>query len=302
MRLKITPSLCRISVKKISSHLQQIMLYLLLVVLVSFLCPGLCAAQTPASVNSTWHDPVTGMEFVRVPGGCFLMGSDRGKSDEKPIHKVRVGSFWMGKYEVTNAEFRQFRADHDSESYADHSLNDAEQPVVYVSWEDAVAFAKWLSVQSGKTFRLPTEAEWEYACRSGTTTVRYWGGASNQACRYANVADKTAQSEWSGLTVHDCSDGFKVASPVGGFQANSFGLYDMHGNVREWCADRYGNNYYSNSSLQNPSGPDSGSNRVYRGGGWYDSPGWIRSASRGRFGPGKRELDLGFRLVSPGRR
>ncbi|MBW2050537.1 MAG: formylglycine-generating enzyme family protein, partial [Deltaproteobacteria bacterium] len=128
-------------------------------------------AGVPAAPGTgTWTDPVTGMEFVWVEGGCFEMGSTSGDSDEKPVHQVCLDGFWMGKYEVTNRQFRLFRPGHDSRDYKGHSLNGENQPAVYVSWEDAKAFAQWLTRKNGEryTFRLPTEAQWEYACRGGT--------------------------------------------------------------------------------------------------------------------------------------
>ncbi len=268
---------------------------------------GAVAAASAKTPGSTFTEPVTGMEFVWVPAGCFQMGSPSSESgrddDEGPVHRVCVDGFWIGKYEVTNAEYRKFKSGYDSGSFKGNSLNGAKQPVVNVSWNDAVAFAKWLSRKAGRKFRLPTEAEWEYACRAGTTTARFWGDGEVSACSFANVNDRTSKKKnnfsWPSF---DCDDGYAVTAPVGSFRANAFGLYDMLGNVWEWCSDWYGENYYDNSPTQNPQGSGSGSNRVFRGGSWFISPRRVRSASRGRCGPGFRYNRLGFRLVASGRR
>ncbi len=141
--------------------------------------------------GATWTEPVTGMAFVWVPGGCYQMGSNKGDSYEKPVHQVCLDGFWMGKYEVTNRQFRMFRPGHDSKDYKGVDLNGDNQPAVYVSWNDAKAFIAWLNKKGGKTYSLPTEAQWEYACRAGTVTMRYWGDSERDACVYANVHDET---------------------------------------------------------------------------------------------------------------
>ena len=251
----------------------------------------------PGTGRQEWKDPVTGMEFVWVPKGCYMMGSNDGDFGEKPHHKVCLDGFWMGKYEVTNGEYRQYKRSHDSKSCKGVSLNGDRQPAVYVSWEDAQGFIKWLNQKTGHTFALPTEAQWEYACRAGTTTERFWGEGPDQACKYASVADKTAKQKWTGWTVHNCDDGFSATAPVGSFQPNNFGLYDMLGNVWEWCEDIYANDAYKNHSLNNPIYAQSGSGRVNRGGSWDDSPASVRCANRSRSTPGNRIFYLGFRLL-----
>ncbi len=282
----------------------------------SFLWLCLMLVAVPALLaEHAFSDRVTGMEFVWVSGGSFQMGQTESEkedlikgmgrdkyekycAEELPRHRVCVDGFWMGKYEVTNAQYRHFKSIHDSKSYKGHSLNGDKQPVVEVSWEDAVAYAEWLSAGSSGKFRLPTEAEWEYACRAGTATVCFWGDDASSACRYANVGDKTAQKEWSTWIVHDCEDGFKVTAPVGSFQPNSFGLYDMLGNVWEWCSDWFGSNYYNESPEQNPRGFSSGTYRIARGSCWDNPPRYVRSASRNMRRPGNLGYHLGFRLVA----
>ena len=169
-----------------------------------------------------------------------------------------------------------------------------------VNWHEAQGFAEWLSYESPdlSLYRLPTEAEWEYACRAGTKTIYFWGNASEEACKYANVGDKTARTMWHDWSVHNCNDGYAVSSPVGSFQPNGFGLYDILGNVWEWCEDRYAKNAYQIHTRRNPlyDGP-TGSRRVTRGGSWSSKPGSARSAYRYFLLPETRDSNLGFRLV-----
>jgi formylglycine-generating enzyme required for sulfatase activity len=254
--------------------------------------------------GKTWKDPVTGMEFVWVPGGCFKMGSpsseDGRGSDEGPVHEVCVHGFWMGKYEVTNQEFRKFRSSHSSKDYKGNSLNGDNQPAVYVSWDDAKSFVDWLSSQNNNRFkfRLPTEAEWEYACRAGTQTARFWGDSPAAACQYANVHDNKSKRvnkfKWEH---HNCDDGYAVTAPAGSFRPNGFGLYDMLGNIWEWCEDIYAKDAYSKHEKNNPIYANGGSSRVLRGGSWGNDPRRVRCADRSWDNPGVRDGFLGFRLL-----
>jgi formylglycine-generating enzyme required for sulfatase activity len=251
-----------------------------------------------------WRESVTGIEFVWVHGGCFEMGSplsEKGRfSDEGPVHEVCVDGFWMGKHEVTNGQYRRFIAQHDSASYQGHSLNGDDQPAVHMTWEEAKAFADWLTKQyRGKNiFRLPREAEWEFACRAGTKTSRYWGDDPDQACTYENTADQTAKRQWAHFFIHHCEDGSSVSAPIGKFSANPFGLYDMLGNVLEWCEDVYSKDAYHKHQQKNPSHSEEGLFRVSRGGSWYYEPGHERCAYRhSDFRANDRAKDQGFRLV-----
>ena len=145
--------------------------------------------------------------------------------------------------------------------------------MVNVSWNDAVAFCKWLSRKEGKTYRLPTEAEWEYACRAGTTTRYYSGDDPETLAKVGNVADAAVKAkfpDWK-FTIK-ANDGYVFTAPVGKFKPNAFGLYDMHGNAWQWCADWYGPEYYAKSLADDPTGPASGNGRVLRGGSWYYRP------------------------------
>lgn len=195
-----------------------------------------------------------GAEMVLIPAGEFQMGSVDGFDDEKPVHTVYVDAFYMDVYEVTNALYKKFvdATGHSAPECRDNSTYNApEQPVVGVSWHDAIAYAEW----SGK--RLPTEAEWEKAARGGLKAKKYpWGDKLTHGD--ANYSGTGGKDRWDGT------------SPVGSFSANGYGLYDMAGNVYEWCADWYDSGYYSASPERNPTGPSSGTGRVLRGGSWDD--------------------------------
>ena len=169
--------------------------------------------------------------------------------------------------------------------------------MVNVSWNDAKAFCEWLSKKEKKTYRLPTEAEWEYACRAGTTTRYSSGDDPETLAKVGNVADATAKAKFPDWTwTIKASDGYVYTSPVGSFQPNAFGLYDMHGNAWQWCADWCGRDSYAKSPVDDPSGPTTGSLRVLRGGCWNYNAGFCRSADRNGITPGNRLYDLGFRV------
>ncbi len=170
--------------------------------------------------------------------------------------------------------------------------------MVNVSWNDAVAFCKWLSGKEAKTYRLPTEAEWEYACRAGTTTRYSSGDDPKTLAKVGNVADASFKAQFpdGGYTIK-AHDGFVFTAPVGSFQPNAFGLYDMHGNAWQWCADKYGEKYQAAPSADDPSGPNSGDLRVLRGGSWVDGPIYTRSAKRSGITPGSRFDGTGFRVA-----
>ena len=264
-------------------------------VLILFLFVYPAAARAEASAT----EASAGMEFVSVKGGCFEMGDSVGDGDtnERPVHQVCVSDFAIGKYEVTNGQFKKFKPHHDSGANEGSSLDGDKQPVVNVSWEDAVAFAKWLSEKTGQTYRLPTEAEWEYAARAGTITSRFWGNNLDEACKYANVADLTAKKLRPQWTTFFCNDGYVVSAPVGTFMPNGYGLYDMLGNVWEWCEDVYNSEAYTKLPKDSPVYEGSGEYRVMRGCGWSNGPLGIRSSHRVGLSPDFGHHALGFRLV-----
>ena len=228
--------------------------------------------------NPTFTDPITGMIFVYVPAGKFMMGDifRDGHEDEDPVHEVVLDGFYIGKYPVTQGEWEAVMGDTPSYKGDDY-------PVENVSWDDVQGFIKALISENndGYRFRLPTEAEWEYAARSGGKREKYAGSDDVDA-----VAWYDGNSE---NTTH----------PVGKKLPNGLGIYDMSGNVFEWCQDWYGD--YPFGSVTNPTGLSSGSDRVLRGGGWNSIARNCRSAFRLRGEPGNRYNDLGFRLAfSPG--
>ncbi len=213
-------------------------------------------------------------EMVFVDGGTFMMGSNSGEDDEKPVHEVTLSSYYIGKYEVTQAQWRAVMGNNPS-----YFQNCDDCPVEQVSWNDIQGYIQKLNAQTGKQYRLPTEAEWEYAARGGNKSRNYTFSGSDDINSVA----------W-----YDGNSGDKTHK-VGGKQYNELGIYDMSGNVWEWCADWYGN--YSSARATNPKGPSSGESRLLRGGSWYGNALFCRYAFRFRSNPDGRSLNRGFRLV-----
>lgn len=223
-----------------------------------------------------------GMELIRIPSGEFRMGQNQaGDWDEAPEHQVKISrDFFMAATEVTNAQYEEFRPEHNTYRGKLGISSGDDEAVVQVSYEDAQAFCKWLSEKEGRLYRLPTEAEWEYACRAGTTTPFYTG--------YDLPASfhKNQQEVWTYS---------KVDLRVKKTLPNAFGLFDMHGNVEEWCSDWYGS--YPDDPEKNPAGPDAGIFRVSRGGSHHTPITYLRSANRSGTLPGDRSAVIGFRVV-----
>ena len=224
------------------------------------------------------RDGTLGPEMVFIRGGTFTMGSpesETGRRADERQHQVSVGDVWMGRYAVTFDEYDRFA----SATGRDSGWGWGRHPVRDVSWHDATAYAEWLSGQTGKRYRLPMEAEWEYAARAGTTTARYWGEAIGR--NQANCDG--CGSQWDN----------KQTAPVGSFAPNAWGLYDMLGNVWEWTCSVFDANYGGAEQRCDASGPS----RSLRGGSWDDRPDWVRSAARGRGPPRLRHDGLGLRLA-----
>ncbi len=253
-----------------------------------------------------------GMKFRRIPAGSFMMGAVPGDSDadedEKPCHRVEITKeFWMSETEVTVGQYKQFcramgRSMPPVPEIKGEQLNPSwsweDHPITMVTWDDAVAYCRWVGG------RLPTEAEWEYAARGGEDGWLYvWGNDKTpivDGISQANIADQSAKQEYSDWTVSGSyDDGYKWTSPVGSFAPNGFGLFDMAGNVWDWCADWYGRDYYNNSPGRDPQGPSLGEYRVLRGASWVDSdPRAVRLSNRNRrYTPVSRDYCNGFRVV-----
>jgi formylglycine-generating enzyme required for sulfatase activity len=225
------------------------------------------------------------LELVRIPAGTFIMGSPSYESmrgNDEIQHAVTISRpFYMGIYEVTQAQWQAVMGNNPG------FFRGGDHPVEQVSWDDALEFCRKLSAQTGRKVRLPTEAEWEYACRAGTTTAFNTGGTiSAEQANYDG--DYTYGGGRKGVYR-------KKTTPVGIFPANAWGLYDMHGNVWEWCSDWYGK--YDRTAPEDPQGISSETYRVIRGGSWHNNPGYFRSAFRYRSDPGNRSYDLGFRVA-----
>ncbi|MDD3858958.1 MAG: SUMF1/EgtB/PvdO family nonheme iron enzyme [Bacteroidales bacterium] len=255
------------------------------------------------SETKDFTETVSGVniEMVAIKGGTFTMGSPASEADrgsDETQHQVTVSDFYMGKYEVTFEQYDAFCTATGREKPRDSSWGRGKRPVINVSWDDATAYCEWLSKQTGKTYRLPTEAEWEYACRGGASTTSSTSVASASAPFNTGNCLSATQANYNGNYPYgNCSKGEyrQKTMPVGSFSANAFGLYDMHGNVWEWCSDWYGD--YSTSAQTNPKGSAQGSSRVDRGGSWYSSAQYCRSAYRNSYRPGNSDYNLGFRLV-----
>ena len=273
-------------------------------------------APKPGQPLKSKINPKDGAEMVWIPGGEFIMGSDLKQlkqilrrykwprfmrklaKHEAPAHRVRVSGFWMYRYEVTHAQYKRFREKTLGRKLfptpRDKSPN---HPRHVVSWLTAFEYCKWAGV------RLPTEAEWEYAARGGNTgvagnarTLFVWGdGLSKADGVFGNVADESARREYGwkkNWIVAGYDDGYPGIAPVGSFQPNAFGLYDMEGNVSELCADWYAADYYERSPVQDPKGPATGTKRVVRGGAFNASPGNLRVSVRRGVEP-DLEVDVG---------
>ncbi len=237
------------------------------------------------------------LEMVEIPGGTFLMGSPESEAgsydDERPQHTVTVSPFYMGKYQVTQRQWRAVaslpKVSRDLESDPSHFKGD-DLPVERVSWEEAVEFCERLSKATEKKYRLPTEAEWEYACRAGTTTPFAFGETIT-----AEIVNYDGNYPYASALKGEYRQQTVAVGSLG--LANGFGLYDMHGNVWEWCGDWYSGNYYRESTRDDPTGSSTGSYRVMRGGSWRDDAQDCRSAGRFWYSPTLRTILLGFRLM-----
>ena len=260
-------------------------------------------APAPRAPGSSFRDKLSaggqGPEMVVIPSGRFRMGdlSGEGSDNEQPVHEVVIARpFALSKYEITFEDYDKFTYPNKVD---DQSWGRGRRPVLNVSWDDANEYAAWLSAQTGKRYRLPTEAEWEYAARAGSTTKYHFGNDESQLCRYANHLDISVPDEHLILNRNEtCSDGVgERTAVVGSYQPNNFGLYDMYGNVIEWVQDCWNVGYVGAPTDGSAWTSGECSRRVLRGGSWNDGPRNLRSADRIWDPRSTRTNFLGFRLA-----
>ena len=283
-----------------------------------------------AGARQSFRDCEDCPEMVMIPAGQFHMGSageEAGRSDDEgPLHEVAIRKFALGKYEVTVGEFRKFVQATGYKTDAEKNTGNVpgcfnpvktkvkigwipkrywdspgftqgeRHPAVCLSWNDASAYVTWLEKETGKSYRLPSEAEWEYAARAGTDTARYWGDDPNQACLYANVADHSEQQGIKFGEAHKCNDGYFFTAPVGSYQPNAFGLQDMLGSALEWVADGY-HDSYGGAPTDGSVWAGADGIRVLRGGSWNNDPRSVRAAIRTKYEASNRCYGSGFRLA-----
>ena len=274
-------------------------------ILASFVALAVVAAADESIVKNS-----IGMTFVRMQAGQCEIGSPAGeagrRSDEPRRRVTLTRDFLIGRHEVTRGQFRNFvdatgyrtdcerdgqggwGYDKDAEALAGPDpkftwrftgfMQTDEHPVVNVSWNDAVAFCEWLSKHEGKSYRLPSEAEWEYACRAGTSTPFFFGSDAEQLAQYANTTDAGLKKKFADRNAIAADDGHVFTAPIGTYKANPWGLFDMSGNVWEWTADWY-EKAPPVEPQTDPSGPKMGTERVIKGGDWFHDSAFARSAS-----------------------
>ncbi|MEW6312540.1 MAG: formylglycine-generating enzyme family protein [Pseudomonadota bacterium] len=279
----------------------------------------------PATVHkagTVFADCAQCPEMVAIPAGSFVMGSSptevTRKKNESPSHRVTImHTFALGKFEVTRGQYAAFieASGYQPEAgcwamengqYTDSPVRgwrnpsfaqEDNHPAACVSWNDAQSYAAWLSKKTGAKYRLPTEAEWEYAARAGTTTARYWGETSEQACDYANLMDAAGKQEVPNVKWgENCTDGYAYTAPVGSHKPNPFGLHDMLGNVWEWTEDSY-HDSYDGAPADGSAWVQGGKDRVIRGGSWLNRASHVRAAERNADEPTDHDNFTGFRVV-----
>jgi sulfatase modifying factor 1 len=279
----------------------------------------------PAKPAAIWVNGLK-MKFIRIPAGEFAAGSpvsEKERSPNETQHLVRITRpFWLGATHVTVRQFATFvnesgyRTLAETQGWAYGSWNEREKkwnqlaggswnnpgfpqgvdhPVVCVNWRDATAFCDWLSAKEGGTYRLPTEAEWEYACRAGKSTAYPWGNNADGGKGWANCSDQTASGLFTLFPAFNWSDEYTYTSPVAAFRPNAWGLYDMIGNALQWCGDWFAE--YPSGPVENPQGPPEGKERVLRGGSFIYGPRHCRCAFRGRNSPDFQNFYVGFRVL-----
>ena len=254
-----------------------------------FICFFFSCKDNTSKKLENWKEPITGMEFVHIPKGVFLMGSTANKNEK--IHEVYIShDFWLGKFEVTQEQWNKIMGDKElhPEKPSPFKTDNLKYPVVSISYYDVQLFLKKLEkLSKGNKFRLPTEAEWEYACRAGSNTIFNTGNDISDKLANFKATQKTEFSPKGNYIGHP--------TQVGSYPANSWGLYDMHGNVWEWISDWYAP--YSSEKVINPKGPLSGTTKVIRGGSWYFNAENAQSSFRKEHYPTTWGFSIGFRVV-----
>jgi formylglycine-generating enzyme required for sulfatase activity len=270
-------------------------------------------------------------EMVSIPAGQFVMGAARGEEEREnlarefrnrsePPRTVEVRRFHIGRYEITRSQYRvfadatgrrgdgcfvwkemEFELEEDKGWRNPGYAQEDTHPVTCVSWDDATAYTRWLGDRTGKAYRLPTEAEWEYAARAGTTTARFWGEGARMTCEFANAADLSTHAHVPGAkswNIVDCNDGYPYTAPVGRFRANAYGLHDMLGNVEEWTQDCWNASYTGAPKDASALTTGDCGMRVVRGGSWIDAPVGVRAAYRVGSPTTVRVYRRGFRVAA----
>jgi formylglycine-generating enzyme required for sulfatase activity len=240
---------------------------------------------TAEYLTESWGEGIA-LDLVSIPGGTFMMGDDRHHQDEQPIHQVTLPPFYMGKYPITQAQYRSIMGENMGVGVG------ADYPIERINWDDALAFCSRLSHQTGKEYSLPSESQWEYACRATTTTAFHFGDIITP-----DLVNYNGDYPYNGAPT---GENRAQATPVGSFPPNGFGLYDMHGNVWEWCLDEYQPNYLgtpTDGSALNSSGSQANLKRVMRGGAWDYVAKGCRSTVRCSLAPTIRIDGCGLRVV-----
>jgi sulfatase modifying factor 1 len=284
------------------------------------------AVVSPAAAPQTTSSPTTGLKFSLIPAGSFTAGSPETEKERSPNetqHRVTLTKpFWLSTTHVTVAQFEAFVRDTGHRTTAevqgfaigmwDTKANEwpkmpgksgrdpgfpqaSNHPVVCVTWDDAQAFCAWLNKKEGRAYRLPTEAEWEYACRAGSATAYPWGDNPDDGKGWANCSDLDTAAIFPLFPTFNWRDGFQYTAPVASFRANAWGLHDMIGNTLQWCSDWYGD--YPTGAVENPTGPAEGGQRILRGGAYIYGPRHCRSAFRGRNFANFANFYIGFRIA-----
>lgn len=269
-------------------------LYLLILTVGMFL--SACSTQTPLPSRPQVPQPrkniVNVPETVELPAGKFYMGdqSGIGDRDERPVQQVEIASFAISKYEISFKQFDEFSDATGQTRVDDRGWGRNQLPVINVSWEDARAYTQWLSLNTGQKWRLPSEAEWEYAARAGKYSNYQSGNQQEAVCSVGNIADQKAYNAGIATQITQCDDGAVHTKQVGSYSANSFGLYDMHGNLWEWVADCY-------AAYADNSGSVQCEKRVIRGGSFLTPAMSARVSNREALMPSERLHQVGFRVV-----